>query len=520
MTRRSRPGLRLESLESRLTMAGDVAASLSGETLSLRGDEAANSVRITQDANASILIEGLDGTRINGASQVRYNGAGLEKSDLRLFGGNDRLEIRGLRATVDHNLELDVGNDAVILQDVVAGVNLTVKMDDGVDRVTASGVRTGSDLNIEMGQGAASVTVSASTVAGTLNVQSLDSADSIQVTATTVGKDLKINSGKGDDSVTVQNVQVALTATAITDEGRDRVTLTNLVTTEDVNVEAGQGADRVLLTEVRSGKNITVLTDTGNDYVSVTRVVAAKDAVFAGGDEFDTFDNNGVSGGEKLEIKEFEARTGLGTTPPTAPPLSNFVRSLYVDVLNRSASDDDVSYWSGRLEAGATRSAVSSALLASRERRAAVVDDYYRQYLGRPADAGGLSFWLNVWQTHNGPDVVRAGLIGSGEFYASQGGSDDGAIRGLYQNVLGRGASDEEVGYWRNVIKSTPLTNVALGFLNSRENRRELIDGWYQNYLNRSGDNAGLDYWFDRLSKGASQESIQASLLGSSEYFD
>ncbi len=520
MARRATQRLRLESLESRITMAGDVAASLSDETLSLRGDAAANSVRITQDASASILIEGLDGTRINGAAQVRYDGAGLEKTDLRLFGGNDRLEIRGLRATVDHHLELDVGDDTVILQDVVAGVNLTVKMDDGVDRVTSSGVRTGGDFNIEAGQGAASVTVSAATVTGTLNIQSQDSADSIQVTATAVGKDLKIHSGKGDDTVTVQNVQVALTATAITDEGRDRVTLSNLVTSEDVNVEAGQGADRVLMTDVRAGKNITVLADTGADYVSVTRVSAAKDAVFAGGDEFDTFDDNGVSGGEKLEIKEFEARTSAGATPPTTSPNGDFVRALYIDVLNRSASDDDVNYWAGRLGSGVTRSAVSSAILASRERRAAVVDDYYRQYLGRPAEAGGLNFWLNVWQTHNGPDVVRAGLIGSGEFYASQGGSDDGAIRGLYQNILGRGAGDDEVGYWRNVMQSTPLTNVALGFLNSRENRRELIDGWYQNYLNRSSDAAGLDYWFDRLSQGASQESIQASLLGSSEYFD
>jgi hypothetical protein len=37
----------------------------------------------------------------------------------------------------------------------------------------------------------------------------------------------------------------------------------------------------------------------------VTNVYAVKDAVFLGGDGFDIFDNNGVGGGEKLEIKEF-----------------------------------------------------------------------------------------------------------------------------------------------------------------------------------------------------------------------
>ena len=46
--------------------------------------------------------------------------------------------------------------------------------------------------------------------------------------------------------------------------------------------------------------------DVGNDFVAVTNVVAAKDAVFLGEDGFDTFDNNRVRAGEKLEIKGFE----------------------------------------------------------------------------------------------------------------------------------------------------------------------------------------------------------------------
>jgi hypothetical protein len=520
MSRHSRLKLQMESLERRMTMAGDVAASLSGETLSLRGDDAANSVRVIQDVGNSILIEGLDGTRINGVSRVLFDGTGLEKTDLRLFGGNDRLEIRALRASVDHNLELGAEDDTVILQDAVAGVKLTVKTDDGFDRVTANGVRTGEDFNIETEQGMASVAVNASAVGGSLSVLAKDNADSIQVTSTAIGKDLKIDSGKGDDTITVQNVNVGLTSTTIVDDGADRVTLNSLVATEDVNVEAGKDADRVAMTDVRSQKNITVLVDTGNDFVSVTRVNAAKDAVFAGGDEFDTLDDNGVTGGEKLEIKEFEARTSSGATPPTEVPSERFVRSIYIDTLNRAASDSEVSYWSGRLQAGATRSSVANTILASRERRMAVIDDYYRQYLGRPAETAGVEFWLNVWQKHNGPDVVRAGLIGSGEFYATQGGTDDGAIRGLYQNILGRGADDGEVGYWRNVMKATPLTNVALGFIGSRENRRELIEGWYQNYLNRPSDAAGLDYWYDRLAQGASQEQIQVSLLSSAEYSD
>jgi len=251
----------VELLENRLVPAGNVSAS-AGEVLQLRGDNAANQVRITQDSAGRILIEGLNGTRINGRAAVRFNGAGLEKVDIKLFGGNDRLVINGLRASVDQNIEMDTGDDSVVLKNVRAGVNISVKTDDGFDRVTAARVRTGGDFYVETGQGRSAVAISGTRVGKTLTVIGGDSADKVAITGT--------------------------------------------ITQEDLNVEVKKGSDRVDLVDVRSNKNIKVDADVGNDYVAVQNVVAAKDAVFLGGDGFDTFKNRGVSGGEKLEIKEFD----------------------------------------------------------------------------------------------------------------------------------------------------------------------------------------------------------------------
>lgn len=250
-----------EMLEDRLALAGNVAAS-AGEVLELRGDDTANQVRITQDASDSILIEGLNGTTINGQSSVRFDGSDLEKVDIKLFGGSDSLTVHNLRSSVDQNIEMDRGNDTVVLNGVIAGANLSVKTDDGFDRVFATGVRTGGDFFLETGQGRSLVAISGTEVGKTLTVIGGDSIDEVRIAGTT--------------------------------------------TQEDLNVEVKKGDDFVDLVNVTSHKNITVNTDVGNDFVAVTNVVAANDAVFLGEDGFDTFVNDGVEAGEKLEIKGFE----------------------------------------------------------------------------------------------------------------------------------------------------------------------------------------------------------------------
>lgn len=260
MIRRNLSRPRFEILEDRLTPAGNVAA-VGGEVLQLRGDDAANQVRITQ-SSGSILVEGLSGTTINGQTSARFSASGLEKVDVKLFGGADSLTVRGLRASTDINIEMDTGNDMVSLSNVFAGVNLSVKTDDGFDRVTASGVRTGSDFYVETGEGHSAVAISGSQVGKTLTV---------------IGKN-----------------------------GADDVTVSGVVTGEDLNVESGEGNDMVRLIDVWSDKNIKVDADTGDDFVAVRNVFAANDAVFLGEDGFDTFEDRGVSAGEKLEIKEFD----------------------------------------------------------------------------------------------------------------------------------------------------------------------------------------------------------------------
>jgi hypothetical protein len=260
MSANTPPAPTFDALEPRHLLSGDVSVS-AGEVLQLRGDGDDNAVRITRTGGGQVIIKGLRGTTINGRNAIRVNGNGIKKVDIKLFGGNDTLIIQRLVASNDINIETDIGNDTVKLVGVRAGKTLSVNTGDGNDVVSAVRVRTGEDFNIDTGDGTSRVHVNVTTVGGSLTV---------------IGKD-----------------------------GADRVKIANTTVQKDLNVEVGEGNDNVRLIRILSRKNIKVDAQTGNDVVAVIKVRAVSDAVFLGGDGFDTFINNGVSGGEKLDINEF-----------------------------------------------------------------------------------------------------------------------------------------------------------------------------------------------------------------------
>jgi hypothetical protein len=227
------------------------------------------------------------------------------------------------------------------------------------------------------------------------------------------------------------------------------------------------------------------------------------------------------SGQGRLEA--LEPRELLSVSPGEPEPAADisegaWVKRLYLDVMGRPAADAEANYWTGRLEAGVTKSAIAVSLINSRERRAAAVDDYYQKVLGRTVDPSGLEFWLSVWDATGGPEVVRASLIGSGEYFHKAGGTKQGAIQALYNDLLRRTAVDSEENYWIDVMSRAALANVAYGFVTSDEFRLQAVDQWYHDYLHRDVDPGGGAFWVGLMRGGMSQAQAQASLLAGVEY--
>jgi hypothetical protein len=195
-----------------------------------------------------------------------------------------------------------------------------------------------------------------------------------------------------------------------------------------------------------------------------------------------------------------------------------WIQNLYLDVLGRSASADEVAYWTDQANHGVSASQIAAMFLTSTEHRSAIINTLYQQYLGRQADQTGTNYWISVWSAAGGPEAVQAGIIGSVEYYHAAGGTDAAWVSALYHSILGRDVDQKGLAYWTDYIKTHGKESVVLGFVTSDEYRLALIDGWFQTYLGRTLDAAGGQFWLNMMKNGETQEQIQAGILGSDEF--
>jgi len=67
---------------------------------------------------------------------------------------------------------------------------------------------------------------------------------------------------------------------------------------------------------------------------------------------------------------------------------------LYLDVLGRQATSDEVSFWSGALAGGTTRISLAKAVVSSREAGQRVINSVYSVFFARLPGADESSFYL------------------------------------------------------------------------------------------------------------------------------
>jgi hypothetical protein len=211
---------------------------------------------------------------------------------------------------------------------------------------------------------------------------------------------------------------------------------------------------------------------------------------------------------------------------------SQWVARMYTEVLNRASApaNGEVNFWGGQLNAGASREQVAVNFVTSTERRSEVINQLYEQYLGRPADVGGLNYWLAVWAAHQGPEMVQAGIIGSQEYFNTAGGTPQAWVTRLYQNLFNRNPDPGGLAYWTNYVETNPnsLSSVVIGFVTSDEYHRQLLagipgdpnmPGWYEQFLHRPIDAGGENFWAQQMDSGYPQETILEGILASDEYY-
>jgi hypothetical protein len=284
-----------------------VVATLEGSLITIRGDQAANQITVTQNLLGDVFVTGKFGTLVNGLPQVRFNRVALNAMEIRMEGGNDVVTISRLNVANDLYINLGAGADRLQTGAYPSsiGANLSIEGGSGIEVVRLTGWTVDGDLFLDGQADSLTADLSGLTIGFGLTVIGDAAGDVVTLASSWVGDTTSIETKEGADRVTVTDL-TGYSLAISTDVGNDQVTLDQVDTLEDVGVFTGAGNDTVTFTAVTSAKNINVSLDAGTDMFSGFGVFASFDAVFEGGAGFDTFGDFGVAGGVKTEIKEFE----------------------------------------------------------------------------------------------------------------------------------------------------------------------------------------------------------------------
>ena len=104
--------------------------------------------------------------------------------------------------------------------------------------------------------------------------------------------------------------------------------------------------------------------------------------------------------------------------------------------------------------------------------------------------------------------------------------TNESFVHAAYVTMLGHDADPSSFAYWLGRLNSgTSRWNMAMSLATSAEYRGDVIggagavQGFYDKYLGRPSDPAGVSYWIGRMSQGTTFEQVRLAFLGSPEYF-
>ena len=197
-----------------------------------------------------------------------------------------------------------------------------------------------------------------------------------------------------------------------------------------------------------------------------------------------------------------------------------FLSQIFKDVLGRDADPAAEAHLKSLLKQGVSREAIASQLTHSDEYFDKRIAEAYQNYLGRGASAQDIAFWRLMMHLGLTDEQLEAAFIGSQEFYNHSGGNDRAWVDEMYFDLLGRSPDAAGEAYWTSVLAhGGNRSQVAAGFAASLERESQTVRNDYLTYLGRQPSQDELNHWVNQFHGGATNEQIVAGFTGSNEYF-
>jgi hypothetical protein len=95
----------------------------------------------------------------------------------------------------------------------------------------------------------------------------------------------------------------------------------------------------------------------------------------------------------------------------------------------------------------------------------ALVKSWYRQYLHREAEPAGLQGWVSVVRQGHDPRYLLSVFLADREYFQNAGGTAEGWIESLFNDLAGREPTDREYRYWMGRLENQTYQEVAYALL-------------------------------------------------------
>lgn len=271
--------LRVENLEARQMMAGDVNAFAIGRYLYITGDQASNGIAIVDDGAGNLNVTGLD----QGGSATTVNGGASETF----------VKIK------DIVISMGKGDDAVAISDVYVNGNIFVSGGIGDDAI---GLGDFTDTGVF--DDAVDALLGTLTVKKSVVLSADDGDDTILATDTAISKTLTVSTGDGFDIVQFDDVSVLKSTTIVTGADDDTVSLTQTSAAKSLVISTGNGDDDVTFDQL-TANSVTVSLGNDDDDVTVEDTTITKTGTFTGDKDTNSYTGLGVNNIGKLVRKNF-----------------------------------------------------------------------------------------------------------------------------------------------------------------------------------------------------------------------
>ena len=152
---------------------------------------------------------------------------------------------------------------------------------------------------------------------------------------------------------------------------------------------------------------------------------------------------------------------------------SDTIKQFFQNILQRQPTAAELSSQVAAVDSGARSLTQARDDLAAGTEAATFVDQVIRIYqaaFGRVPDITGITGWVNELRSDaTALSRVSAGFVNSQEWKNRYGDNSvsDVSLGALYQNVLGRAGSAQEIAAWK--ATGQPMTQILIGFSNSAE---------------------------------------------------